>query len=78
MDELQKRCEAATAAGIDIGTMLGDEGKVAIIKSGSDFLLLPEDLSPANTLYYGTREQACAFVEGLLVGAKFVRADRGA
>jgi len=82
MDDLEfaVRYNSALKNGIDIRTMSLKDGKIAIIKPGNDFLLLPEELNANNTWYCGSREQACAFIEGLIMGSKFeqTRAKRRA
>jgi len=73
MSELEVLCVAARKIGIHIHTMLLDSSNVAVVAPGDYFMLLPEDLNNENTWYYGPEDQACAFIEGLIIGAKFER-----
>jgi hypothetical protein len=73
MDDLKLRLDAAKSAGIEIDVMPLANGDIAVVAPGDYFMLLPEDLNESNTWYCGSKDRACAFVEGLLVGAKWAR-----
>jgi len=69
-EDLKKRMNAAKAEGLKIVVVGLENGKMAIVWDDGQFIVLPEDLTEKNTIYCGTAEGACAFLEGLIVGYK--------
>ena len=80
MSPLEERMKVAHAKGIEI-RLTTLQKSIAVLCPGKDFLLLPEELErwKHKIWYWGTEGQACAFIEGLIMGANYARGqlDRG-